>query len=373
MKYKNERSTTQSSKWLVNLLLLLAFSGCSTNSEVLEEINEEGEFLVYRRQSLIGKETYTVTADKTSITVKSFQGENERGRISGVQSEMQLNSNFSPTAYFSRRIVKDDTTSIFKMELGVDSVSIWEKHFDVVTKETPREFFPLHSNIPAAMEMMLYRYYFKQDGANNIPTLPRGEVSITHKGQDIAQIDGKAIPLDRYVVEGINWGGRTVWLDADKNLVALVKANTQIREIIKKGYEDAMPLFIAGNVKEQIAQLSDYTESVKGEAAEVIALVGGDLVDGISDITQQDMTLLIEKGRITAIGKHGAVGIPQNAKVIDLTGKTLMPGLWDMHAHSNQVQWPPPIWQEASRPLETTETKWNLPLLSGTELPMMVY
>jgi cytosine/adenosine deaminase-related metal-dependent hydrolase len=27
--------------------------------------------------------------------------------------------------------------------------------------------------------------------------------------------------------------------------------------------------------------------------------------------------------------------------VIDVTGKTLMPGLWDMHAHSNQVQWAP--------------------------------
>jgi imidazolonepropionase-like amidohydrolase len=341
MESKNKKLMTQPARCLVNLLLWLAISGCSTSSETLEIINDEGAFLIYRRQSLIGEEAYSVTSDKTSITVKSLQGENERGRISGVQSELQLNRDFSPTAYFSRRIVKEDTTNIFKMALSADSVSIWEKHFDVVTNKTPTDFFPLHSNIPAAMEMMLYQYYFKQGRAKNIPTLPRGEVSITHKGQDIAQINGKAVPLDRYVVEGINWGGRTVWLDADKNLVALVKANTQIREIIKKGYEEAMPIFIAGNVKEQINQLSEYTERVKGERAKVVALVGGDIVDGLSDITQKDMTLVIENGHITTIGKRGAIEIPQGAKVIDVTGKTLMPGLWDMHAHSNQVQWAP--------------------------------
>jgi imidazolonepropionase-like amidohydrolase len=329
------------SKWFVNLLLLLAFSGCSSSSELMEDINEEGAFLIYRRQSLIGEETYSITSNKTSVVVKSLQGENERGRISGVQSELQLNMDLSPTAYFSRRIVKEDTSNIFKMELSADSVSIWEKHFEVASHKTPSEFFPLHSNIPAAMEMMLYQYYFKQERSGNIPTLPRGEVSITHKGQDIAQINGEAVPLDRYVVEGINWGGRTVWLDADKNLVALVKANTQIREVIKKGYEEAMPVFIAGNVEEQLDQLSEYTESIKGIQSKVVALVGGDIVDGLSDNTQKDMTLVIEGGKITAIGKRASIEIPQGAKVIDVTGKTLMPGLWDMHAHSNQVQWAP--------------------------------
>ena len=223
MESKSKKTMTPPSKWLVNLLLLIVLSGCATSSETLENIHEEGTFLIYRRQSLIGEETYKITADSKSIIVKSLQGENERGRISGVQSELYLNKDLSPTSYFSRRIVQEDTTNIFKMELSADSVSIWEKHFEAVTHKIPAGFFPLHSNIPAAMEMMLYQYYFKQGGAKNMPTLPRGEVSITPKGQDIAQINGKAIPLDRYVVEGINWGGRTVWLDADKNLVALVK------------------------------------------------------------------------------------------------------------------------------------------------------
>ncbi|MGH9704946.1 MAG: amidohydrolase family protein, partial [Candidatus Acidiferrales bacterium] len=40
-------------------------------------------------------------------------------------------------------------------------------------------------------------------------------------------------------------------------------------------------------------------------------------------------------------GTRSQVKIPQNATVIDAHGKTLLPGLWDMHAHYEQVEWGP--------------------------------
>lgn len=326
---------------VVSLLLLMILSGCSETPNPWENIDEEGTFLIYRRQSQIGEETYSIKKEGASIRVKSLQGENERGRISGVQAELQLGMDLSPISYFSRRIVEEDTTNIFKMELNADSVSIWEKHYDAVTRKTPDNFFPLHSTIPAGIEIMLYQYVLQQGGDLTIPTLPRGEVSMVHTGTDSASIAGKEVRLDRYVVEGINWGGRTIWVDADKNLVALVKANTQIREVIKKGYEEAMPIFIAGHATEQLHALKEFTKALQGEQSKRIALVGGDVVDGLTDATQKDMTVLVNDGKITAIGSRSTVAIPEDTKVIDVAGKTLIPGLWDMHAHSNQVQWAP--------------------------------
>ena len=217
---------------------------------------------------------------------------------------------------------------------------ISEKDREVIIVATPPTFFPVHSNIPAAMEMMLYHHYLGQ-GIETLPTLPRGEIALTHRGEDIVRIGDDQITLDRYVVEGINWGFRTIWLDESKDLVALVQANTQIRELIREGYEEALPFFVAGNVEEQLRTLSDYTMELKGDQAQVTALVGGDLVDGLSDITKRDMTLIIEDGRIRNIGNRSEIEIPENAVIIDVAGKTLMPGLWDMHAHSNQVQWAP--------------------------------
>jgi len=44
-------------------------------------------------------------------------------------------------------------------------------------------------------------------------------------------------------------------------------------------------------------------------------------------------TLIVTDNRITAVGPADKLAVPKGAKVIDVTGKTLMPGLVDMHGH----------------------------------------
>lgn len=44
-------------------------------------------------------------------------------------------------------------------------------------------------------------------------------------------------------------------------------------------------------------------------------------------------TVVVEGARIAAVGPVGSVGIPKGAKVYDLSGKTVMPGLVEMHGH----------------------------------------
>ncbi|MCK0160552.1 amidohydrolase family protein [Allomuricauda sp. F6463D] len=325
---------------LSGICISISLVSCTSEPSRWENVNEEGAFVVHRRQSPIGEETYKMYTSNDSIIIESLQGENERGRITGVLSELRLTKDLEPVYYSSKRISKD-TTNILEVEkTGPNEITIWEKHYDKVTKEVPSHFFPLHSNIPAGIEMMLYHCYFKF-GLKSLPTFPRGEVTVTHRGKDTVTVDGTQRILDRYVTTGINWGGRTVWLDESQDLVALVKANTQIREMIKKEYAEALPTFIQGNVVEQMAQLSEYTESLKGPEYPVVALVGGNIVDGVSEDIKEDMTIIVEDGKIVEIGKSESITISKGVKVIDVKGKTLMPGMWDMHAHSNQVQWAP--------------------------------
>ena len=295
---------------------------------------------MYRRQSLIGEETFSIRSEGDSIVVRSLQGENERGRIRGVETELRLGMDLSPRLYRSRRISETDTTNILEVIATSEDVLVREKETGVVSVGTPVDFFPVHGNVPAAVEAMLYHYHLSR-GLDASPTLPRGEVVMTHRGTDVVRIDGSDVPLERYVVEGINWGLRTVWLDDSNNLIALVYANTQFREAIRSGYEDALPSFIAGHVEEQMRTLAEYTDALRRDSPEVTALVGGDVVDGLSDRTLYDMTVLIAAGKIVEIGRQSDVEIPDDAQIIDVTGKTLIPGLWDMHAHANQVQWAP--------------------------------
>ena len=56
------------------------------------------------------------------------------------------------------------------------------------------------------------------------------------------------------------------------------------------------------------------------------------VIDVARGLLQPDMTVVVEGNRIAAVGKSARVS--RNAKVIDATGQFLIPGLWDMHAHS---------------------------------------
>nr|MBA4184141.1 amidohydrolase family protein [Acidobacteriota bacterium] len=57
------------------------------------------------------------------------------------------------------------------------------------------------------------------------------------------------------------------------------------------------------------------------------------VIDATGAPAKPGMTVVISGGRIAALGKTGKVRVPKNAQTIDATGKFLIPGLWDMHAH----------------------------------------
>ncbi|GAB3695331.1 amidohydrolase family protein [Nocardiopsis oceani] len=48
-----------------------------------------------------------------------------------------------------------------------------------------------------------------------------------------------------------------------------------------------------------------------------------------------DRTVLVEDGTITAVGRSSEVAVPEHAEVVDLTGRYLIPGLAEMHTHSD--------------------------------------
>src|SRR5258708_23369790 len=72
-----------------------------------------------------------------------------------------------------------------------------------------------------------------------------------------------------------------------------------------------------------------------------MAITGATLVDGTGAAPVADSVGVISGDRIVAAGPRGAVKIPKGATVVDGRGKTLLPGLWDMHAHYEQVEWGP--------------------------------
>lgn len=57
------------------------------------------------------------------------------------------------------------------------------------------------------------------------------------------------------------------------------------------------------------------------------------VIDVVSGRTKPDMAVVIEGSRITALARDGEVRVPVGARIVDASGKFVIPGLWDMHSH----------------------------------------
>lgn len=73
-------------------------------------------------------------------------------------------------------------------------------------------------------------------------------------------------------------------------------------------------------------------------AGEVVVLVGATLVDGTGGRPLRDSVIVLAGDRIVAVGGRHALPRPAGVRVIDLRGKYVIPGLFDMHAHWTVVE-----------------------------------
>ena len=65
------------------------------------------------------------------------------------------------------------------------------------------------------------------------------------------------------------------------------------------------------------------------------AFVGARIIDGTGDAPVENGVLVVRDGRIEAVGARDAVVIPPDAEQIDVTGRTIIPGLINAHGHVN--------------------------------------
>lgn len=66
---------------------------------------------------------------------------------------------------------------------------------------------------------------------------------------------------------------------------------------------------------------------------EIIVLEGATLIDGTGAAPRQDVAIVVENHRIRRIGRSGQVEYPSGARVVQLGGRFIIPGLIDVHTH----------------------------------------
>ena len=325
--------------------LLFVFGGAWAQQSAggQSPILEQGKFTLHKFEQPIGEETYEIRKQDDSIVVKMDFKFTDRATPVPLTASFRGAQDLTPQAFDIKG--KTARTASIDESLSIENGRV---HFRTRDKQSDLDppsgaFFTIAGYAPTTMQMLLMRYWATHGSPAKLATLPSGAVKVEPRGQDIIKVGGKEEKLDRYTVEGLIWGRETLWFDANRNLVAAISTDAEFDhfEAIREGYESALGDFVGRAGADGMAALADISKGISASRADTLAIVGGTLIDGTGAAPVADAAVVIRKGRIVATGPRSKVKIPKHANVVDAKGKFILPGLWDMHAHFEQVEWGP--------------------------------
>jgi imidazolonepropionase-like amidohydrolase len=305
---------------------------------------ETGVLRLHYLRLPIGTERYEVARDGASLALRSDFDYTDRGGRVRLATTLRLKPDLTPeqltTAGKTYRFVTLDTA----VDVGAGRASVRDGR---QTSEValPDRFFTVTGYAPFAVQMMLVRYWKthgRPEVLSTVPGAPTNAVRIEAAGEDTVTIGGKPIRLERYLVSGVAWGHESVWLDVQDRLAAVATWACGLAfEAVREEYAAGLESLLSVAVKDQIAVLGRLSHGLAPLARGLVALVGARLVDGTGSAPTDDAAVVVDDGRIVAAGPRARVSVPTGARVIDVHGQTLLPGLFDAHTHVAHAEWGP--------------------------------
>ena len=318
---------------------------------------ERGTLRLHYVQKPIGYERYEVTpdGDLSSQSANGAKGEavkltadfdfTDRGGRVQLAATLRARADFTPISFQAKgksyRFVNVD--SDVRVE-GSDAVV--RADGAVESRVTlPAQFFTVDGYAPFSAQMLLLRYW-KLHGQprvlRTVPGQPTNDVFIEARGREAIRIGEKVTTLERFAIDGVVWGRETLWLDERGSLAAAItRAGGLSFEAVREDLEPALVQFVQRATRDRISDLESITRGNAPLKSGSYAMVGATIVDGTNRPPVPDGVVLVRDGRIADAGSRAAVPVPDGVPTVDVSGKTLVPGLWDMHTHVTQIEWAP--------------------------------
>lgn len=313
---------------------------------------ESGKFRIYELKQIQGEETYEIRNEPGGLVVKAkmdlpFWGEELKPLLNAT---LRLKNDLTPEQFAIKGIRPLEVPINTSIIVQGRTAKITESYRNAPTESptvrlrqvaVPENFFMLAGYAPVTIEMMLVRYWLKHDLKKPLQLLPGGEAFLERRGRDMVMVGGKSTALDRYSLAGAGWGRQTLWCDSANRLVAVVNLGGDLEtnfSAIRDGYDSALPFFVRRTAEEGVERLTRVADDLSPQRKGALVLLGATLIDVTGKPPLTDAAVVIEGDRIVAAGPRAQVAIPKGATIIDASGKYLLPGLWDMHAHLFQIE-----------------------------------
>ena len=139
-----------------------------------------------------------------------------------------------------------------------------------------------------------------------------------------------------YEATGLDFAPADLWLDENGELFM---GGSIWGAVVQKGWSAVLPQLFAAQ-DERVAQLGKaIAQSLPQRSGTAIAITNVALFDAVRGTLTPNATAIFHGETVAAVG-GAELAIPSDARRIDGTGKTLLPGLWNMHMHLDATYGP---------------------------------
>lgn len=163
-----------------------------------------------------------------------------------------------------------------------------------------------------------------------LPLLPDGEARIERVGErSVDAGGGRPLAVTQYQISGLDFAPTPLWLDADQKLFA---QGAMWFMVIRKGAEGARDAILEAQRQAENRRAADLTHRLAHRPSGDVLIHDASLFDPETATLRSGQTIVISGERIKSV----APSTPADRRAsgaIDASGKTVIPGLWDMHAH----------------------------------------
>ncbi len=255
---------------------------------------------------------------------------NDRGRGPKVSAVYVLDSNGMPS--------KVDETGNDYLKAPVDEhfeVKDGIGHWKSTTEngQGPAGSFYVSNNGAAAELAFLVAALEKAHGAA-VHLLPAGEARLERLTDVTLEDHGQKIHVTDFAITGLSYEPQTVWLDDDHRFFGIPGPWFAF---MREGWEKTNDQLYAIDVKQVDQRYAHLAKDLAKHPAHPVAVEHVRLFDSEQALMREDQTVVVSGDRFLAVGPSSAVHPPADAERIDGTGKTLLPGLFDMHTHNQAL------------------------------------
>ena len=291
-----------------------------------------------------GWEHYELSPTDGGMKLTSDYDWVDRGRRNHTQLTLTTGKDYALKTFETVRITDTSRTVTASVEIDGTRARV-TRNGKAAEVPVPEVAYAVSSYFPTAQHLALIRYWQSHGSPKTLAVVPGdpNPLTIRKRGVDTVGSGANRVVLTRYTIDGAMWGINYLWLDGEGRL-AMFATGGGAGLSFKTVRAALMPLrdqLMQVATRAQMAELLDITSRTKPVAEGKLALVGATLVDATGSPAVPNATVVVDHGRIVAAGPSASTPVPPGARRIEVAGKTIIPGLWDSHAHLHQIEWIP--------------------------------